>query len=105
MQGEKHETLFVGTYPSQHSCCAVWLALCPLLLGDETMNGKPMLYLDQWGTKFWANTVRGLRKQIGMGGSKVSKMYVDKKDGRTVHTGYVVGQHWLTAYTQTERKA
>lgn len=37
-----------------------------------------------------------------MGGSRVSKMYVDKKDGRSVHIGYVVGQHWLTAYQRVE---
>ena len=69
------------------------------------MNGKPTLYLDQWGNRYWANNVRELRKQIGMGGSKVSKMYVDKKDGTCVHTGYVVGQHWLTAFKRVEIKA
>lgn len=69
------------------------------------MNGKPTLYIDQWGSKFWANTVRDLRKQVGMGGSKVSKMYQDKKDGTTVHVGYVVGQHWLTAFKRVEIKA
>jgi hypothetical protein len=37
-----------------------------------------------------------------MGGSRVRKMYVDKKDGRSVHIGYVVGQHWLTAYQRVE---
>ena len=37
-----------------------------------------------------------------MGGGRVSKMYVDKKDGRSVHIGYVVGQHWLTAYQRVE---
>lgn len=66
------------------------------------MNGKPTLFLDQWGNRWWAKTVKELRSQIGMGGSRVSKMYVDKKDGRSVHIGYVVGQHWLTAYQRVE---
>ena len=69
------------------------------------MNGKPLLYIDQWGNRFWAVTVKELRSQIGMGGSRVSKMYVDKKDGSAVHVGYVVGQHWLTAYQRMENQA
>jgi len=64
-----------------------------------------MLYLDQYGNKFHANTVKELRSKIGMGGSRVSKMYVDKKDGHTVHIGYVIGQHWLTQYTPIEKPA
>lgn len=66
------------------------------------MNGKLMLYIDQWGQKFWARTVKELRSNIGTGGSRVSKMYVDKKSGGTVHIGYVVGRHWLTAYQPVE---
>ena len=66
------------------------------------MNGKRTLYLDQWGNKFWASTVKDLRKQIEMGGSRVSKMYVDKKDGAAAHVGYVIGPHWLTAYQRVE---
>lgn len=69
------------------------------------MNGKLLLYIDQYGSMFWARTVAELRKQIGMGGSRVSKMYVDKKDGRTVHIGYVIGEHWLTAYAPVELPA
>lgn len=66
------------------------------------MNGKLMLYIDQWGQKFWARTVKELRSNIEMGGSRVSKMYVDKKSGGTAHIGYVVGRHWLTAYQPVE---
>jgi hypothetical protein len=66
------------------------------------MNGKYTLYVDQWGNKFYASTVKELRAQIGMGGSKVSTMYCDKKDGGTVKVGYVIGQHWLTAYRPHE---
>lgn len=60
------------------------------------------LYVDQWGNRFYARTVRELRSQIGMGGSRVSKMYVDRKDGTVAHTGYVIGPHWLTAYEAVE---
>ena len=66
------------------------------------MKGKRTLYIDQWGNRFWATTVKELRNQIGMGGSRVSKMYRDKKDGRVVHVGYVIGQHWLTAFRPVE---
>lgn len=63
------------------------------------------LYIDQYGTQFYAATIKELRSKIGMGGSRVSKMYVDKKDGTTVHIGYVVGKHWLTAYQRVEKRA
>lgn len=56
------------------------------------------LFIDQYGNRFFARTVKELRKQIGMGGSKVEKMYVDRKDGSTIHTGYVIGGHWLSMY-------
>lgn len=62
------------------------------------------LYIDQYGNRFMAKTVRELRKQIAMGGSRVSCMYMDKKDGSTVQTGYVIGGHWLTAFVPYERK-
>ena len=64
------------------------------------MNGKQTLYMDQWGNKFWAKTVKSLRDKVG--GGRISKMYVDKKDGSVVHCGYVIGQHWLTAYRPVE---
>jgi hypothetical protein len=66
------------------------------------MNGKATLYIDQWNNRYWAKTVKGLRKQIGGGGSAVRKMYCDKKDGSIVHTGYVIGEHWLEAYQRVE---
>jgi len=66
------------------------------------MNGKWTLFIDQYGLRFTASTVKELRKQIGMGGSRVGKMYRDKKDGSMVHCGYVIGEHWLTAYAPIE---
>jgi len=56
------------------------------------------LFIDQYGNRFYANTIKELRSKIGMGGSKVEKMYIDRKDGSTIHTGYVIGGHWLTMY-------
>lgn len=60
------------------------------------------LWLDQYGNRFWAATRKELRAQIGSGGSRVSTMYCDKKDGRTVKTDYVVGEHWLTRFAPVE---
>ena len=67
------------------------------------MNGKLTLYIDQWGNRYYAHSTRALRDQIG--GGRISKMYRDKRDGRTVHVGYVVGRHWLTAYQPIELAA
>ena len=67
------------------------------------MNGKPMLYRDQWGNCWHAATVRELRQKIG--GGRVSKMYRDKRDGSVVHVGYVVGRHWCNAYAPVELPA
>lgn len=63
------------------------------------MNRKHTLFIDQYNNKFYADSVRKLRKLIGNGSSHVSKMYIDGTDGKTYHVGYIVGKHWLTAYT------
>lgn len=62
------------------------------------MNGKKVLYIDQYGNKWWASTVRELRSKIGGGGSRVSRMFRDYKDGTVAHVGYVVGSHWCEGY-------
>lgn len=46
------------------------------------MRNKQTLYIDQNGSRWWAKTVKELRNQIG----------------------YVIGQHWLTAYQPVERQ-
>jgi hypothetical protein len=61
------------------------------------MKNKITLYVDQYGMRFYAKTVKELRKQIGGGGSRISRMYIDQ-DGKIYHKGYVIGRHWLTAY-------
>jgi hypothetical protein len=63
---------------------------------------QSVLYIDQYGSPFWARTIKELRHAVG--GGRVSEMYVDKMDGRTVHCGYVVGEHWLSAYVPLERE-
>ena len=63
------------------------------------MNGVRTLFIDQYGNKYWASTVKELREQIP---GRCSKMYVDKTDGRTMHVGYVIGQHWLTMFRHFE---
>jgi hypothetical protein len=63
------------------------------------------LYVDQYGNMFYAKTVKELRSKIGMGGSRVSPMYIDKKDGTTVKIGYVIGGHWLKAFQPCETPA
>lgn len=53
------------------------------------------LFISQYGEHIWASTVKELRSKVGCGGSKVSKMYISTKDGKTKHVGYVIGQHWF----------
>jgi hypothetical protein len=62
-----------------------------------------LLYIDQYGSPVWARTVSELRDRAG--GGRVSKMYCDKLDGRTVQTGYVVGKRWFSAYAPVEKPA
>lgn len=67
------------------------------------MRGKLMLYLDQWGNRWFARTVAELCEQVGR--QRVAKMYRDRKDGSTCHVGYVVGQHWCEAFEPVRRPA
>lgn len=64
------------------------------------MRGKTLLYLDQFGNKYFANSIKALREKVG--GGHVSKMYCDKKDGTSVHTGYVVGKYWCSFFLPLE---
>jgi hypothetical protein len=54
--------------------------------------------IDQYG-----NTEHGLihpRKDLKDRGyaGKVSKIYVDSKDGKIFHCGYVIGRHWFSIF-------
>ena len=59
------------------------------------------LFVDQYGNRVYASTVKELREKSG-GGGRVNKMYRDRKNGGYVHVGYVVGPHWYTAYVPLE---
>lgn len=65
------------------------------------MKGHLTLFLDQYGNRFYSRTVRELREQVP---GRLSKMYRDTKSG-TLHVGYVIGQHWLTAFQPVELPA
>jgi hypothetical protein len=67
------------------------------------MNGKLMLYMDQYGEHWYARSVRELYRKLG--GRRPTKMYIDKKDGSAVHIGYVVGRHWCTMFAPVELPA
>lgn len=56
------------------------------------------LFVDQYGNKIYAHTVKELRSKVGMGGSKVSRMFISTIDGKDKHIGYVVGKQWFTMY-------
>ena len=62
------------------------------------MNGNFRLWLDQYGNRFTSRTLKELRQQIS---GRCAKMYVDR-NGRSVHVGYVIGQHWLSMYAPVE---
>jgi hypothetical protein len=68
------------------------------------MTKKPYrLFVDQYGQTVFARTVKELHEKGGPG--RVSKMYRDTKDGRTLHVGYVVGRRWFDEYAPVERLA
>jgi len=60
------------------------------------------LYIDQYGDKFWARTVKELCEKIGV--PKARKMY-DDFDGRSYQVGYVIGEYWLLEFTPTRKEA
>jgi hypothetical protein len=68
------------------------------------MHGTMTLYIDQYGGKIWARTVRELHAKAGPG--RVFKIYVDKiggtNAGHAVHIGYGVGRRWFNAYRPVE---
>lgn len=64
------------------------------------MKKQRRLYVNQYGDRIYAGTVKELVQKAGY--SKAHRMYRDKKDGRTVHVGYVVGPYWYTMYVPLE---
>lgn len=65
---------------------------------------KNYLWIDQYGSKFYAPSQRALKEDHGLRG-KVSPMYTDRVKGPPIKIGVVIGQHWLTQYARVERPA
>ena len=65
------------------------------------MAQKTYMAVDQYGTTY--HGLKHPRKDLieRTGYQHVTKMYVDKKDGRSVQTGYVIGPLWLSLYEVT----
>jgi hypothetical protein len=55
--------------------------------------------IDQYGETYY-NLGKYPRKALlkRLGYKKAAKMYRDKKDGSTVHCGYVIGRYWISLY-------
>jgi len=62
---------------------------------------KEYMGVDQYGNTFHdlAHPRKDLMDRLGI--SHAEKMYVDTQDGKTLHVGYVIGQHWITVYEVT----
>ncbi len=60
------------------------------------MNGQTIAYIDQYGQWIWAKTIKQLCEKCGRKSAR--KQYSDGKDGKSYHTGYIVGDRWFTAF-------
>lgn len=60
------------------------------------------LYIDQYGNKYIASTIKELKEKVG--GTKATPMYQDKLDGRTVKTGVIINGQWLQAFIPYEQE-
>lgn len=62
------------------------------------------LYINQYGQRYYATTVKELRKQVLKGGSRVSRMFIAGDSGEILHIGYMIGGEWLTKYAPVVKK-
>jgi hypothetical protein len=64
-----------------------------------------MIAVNQYGEKV-SLPGRHPRKELMalFDATRAAKIYQDKKDGSTVHVGYIVRGMWWTLYTRWERK-
>lgn len=67
---------------------------------NRLTQDQPTLFMDQYGRKIIAAMAKELREKAG--GGKIRKQYIDKKNGRAVWNGYVVGASWFTAFKWAE---
>lgn len=65
----------------------------------KTLKPRTRLFIDQYGQKVWARSVRDLREQVG---GRVYRMYRDTPSG-TMHVGYVVGSRWFSEFAPVVR--
>lgn len=78
---------------------------CFLLVAESEFNMQlGFLAIDQYGQHY--KIEKHPRKELleQLGASNASKMYVDTKDGKQKHVGYVVAGLWLNVYTVHEWK-
>jgi hypothetical protein len=64
------------------------------------MARKPQfMAIDQYGQTYHGlnHPRKDLLSQLGR--RHATKMYIDHKDGKTFHVGYVIGGLWLTLYS------
>jgi hypothetical protein len=60
---------------------------------------KWFMGIDQYGTTYHDLGVHPRKELLTRLGYKhANRMFVDKKDGGTVHCGYVIGRYWITLY-------
>lgn len=60
------------------------------------------LFVDQHGHMVKARTMRELKALVP---GRLSRMYVDTADGKTLAVGYVVGKRWFREYVPVEKPA
>jgi hypothetical protein len=65
------------------------------------MRGKFTMYKDQYNNIFYASTLKELKGQVK---GKTQKIYSTDKQGNTFSVGYVIGNHWLYAFTPFRKK-
>jgi hypothetical protein len=63
------------------------------------LDMKYIMGIDQYGQTYH-NLGKYPRRELlqRLGYKNAQKMYRDKKDGASVHCGYVVGQFWIELY-------
>ena len=66
---------------------------------------RKRIFIDNYGRVHYARSVKDLAEQLGRSGGSARRIYRDKKDGTTVHVGYVIGPYWCDEVAPVERPA
>jgi hypothetical protein len=69
-------------------------------------EGKQLGYIgiDQYGNHYILNKYPRKELLAKLSCKHAGKMYCDKKDGSTVHTGYIINGLWITVLRVSEWK-